>query len=212
LVFFFFFFLFIYNYYIYFIFENKLTLEAYTLGKIYINNNNINIKEIEELIINYDKGKTLAPFLFATNIPNANINKLFNSVAEDPSKDTNLQNIISFASLKLGEEYNKKIENIDDSSNILDKWIINKTNILLNIIIDKLDKYQVNIISDIIDYINQLSNWYMKMSKIRLRGLLTVLEWKYSLQTLLFVINKFIIIVAPVIPFITETIYQMLKK
>lgn len=104
------------------------------------------------------------------------------------------------------------IESIDNSPNILDKWIINKTNILSNIIIDNLDKYNINIASYIINYIHQLSNWYVKLSKLRLRGLLSIIEWKYSLQTLLFIINKFIIIVAPIIPFITETVYQMLNN
>ncbi len=70
--------------------------------------------------------------------------------------------------------------------------------------------------SKIINHIEQLTNWYLKMSRERMKGFASMWfsgneDWKQSIKTLLAVLHHFIIAIAPVLPFISETVYQMIK-
>ena len=106
-------------------------------------------------------------------------------------------------------------KDIESFSNILDRWIINKTGLLLQNISKDFDMYTINGVSaKIIEYIEQLTNWYVKMARERLKGTSNsgTEDWKQSIQTLLFVLLQFIKIVAPIMPFISETIYLMLAE
>ena len=102
-------------------------------------------------------------------------------------------------------------------SNILDRWIINKTGLLVKDISQDMNTYRINqIASKILIYIEQLTNWYVKMARERLKGSSSRFnndynDWCQSLQVLLFVLYQFIRIAAPVLPFITETIYGKIK-
>lgn len=110
-------------------------------------------------------------------------------------------------------------QELESMNNILDQWIINKTGLLLKEIDNDLSTYKISsIASKILAYIEQLTNWYLKMARERMKGFASRFnnanssnDWKQSIQTLLFVINQFINIVAPFLPFISETIYGMIK-
>ena len=110
-------------------------------------------------------------------------------------------------------------EEIDATPNILDRWIINKTRIFLEEYESSMDKYKiVGIAQRILDYIDQLANWYLKMNREKLKGSSSMFhehsdhnELKSSLQTLLFVLFKFVNIISPVLPFISEIIYQKIR-
>ncbi|AVG46089.1 isoleucyl-tRNA synthetase [Acanthamoeba polyphaga mimivirus] len=107
--------------------------------------------------------------------------------------------------------------NISDFSNIIDKWIINKTNIMVRELNNDFSCYNIHRIgSKIINHIEQLTNWYLKMSRERMKGFASMWfsgneDWKQSIKTLLTVLHHFIIAIAPVLPFISETVYQMIK-
>lgn len=109
------------------------------------------------------------------------------------------------------------LEQLNTMSNVLDRWIINKTGILLDTITRDLEKYKINnVASQVLLYIEQLTNWYMRMARERLKGsvsqyYITQESCLEALQTLLFVLAQFTKMVAPILPFISETIYQMIK-
>ena len=98
--------------------------------------------------------------------------------------------------------------------NILDRWIVNKTGLFLKSAVANLDSYQMfEYANGIFTYVDQLANWYLKMNRHRLKGTdLNQSDWKNCLQTLLFVVYQFSRIASPIIPFITETVYQKIKK
>lgn len=108
-----------------------------------------------------------------------------------------------------------QLESLD---NILDKWIINKTGLLLKEINNDLDGYKINSIGHkILNYIEQLTNWYLKMARERMKGYASRFntndrDWKQAIETLLFVMIQFNKIIAPIIPFTSEIIYTMLKR
>lgn len=109
------------------------------------------------------------------------------------------------------------INDIINFSDILDKWIINKTHILANEMAQDFTNYRVNGAAHrTLAYIEQLTNWYVKMARERLKGSSSRYSknddgWRQAVQTLLFVLHKFIIITAPIMPFITETVYKMIS-
>lgn len=117
---------------------------------------------------------------------------------EDPIKCPNKKELLSF-------------------SNVLDKWIINKTGLLAKNISDDMDTYNISPTSiKIVSFIEQLTNWYLKMARERLKGYVSRFgpfdyDWKQAVQTLLFVMYQFTKISAPFIPFLSETVYGMLK-
>lgn len=96
--------------------------------------------------------------------------------------------------------------------NILDRWIINKTRLLLQSITKDMDQYKISSIAHkICLYTEQLTNWYLRMARERLKGNSdSSSDWRNSLQTLLFVMTNCVKIMAPFLPFISETVYQML--
>lgn len=107
-----------------------------------------------------------------------------------------------------------ELESLDD---VLDRWIVNKTGLILKEIREDLNSYRINSVAfKILRYIEELTNWYLKMTRDRMKGVASKynennISRKQSLQTLLFVMFQFTKIIAPMIPFISEIIYAMLK-
>ncbi len=111
------------------------------------------------------------------------------------------------------ETYSDKIitEKID-SKNILDKWIISKTE-KLNQEVDKwMGKYELTKASRLFgEFIEDLSNWYVRRSRRRFQKPETEKEKQEATNTLFYVLFKLIKLMAPFTPFFTEEIYQKLK-
>ena len=96
--------------------------------------------------------------------------------------------------------------NTKNSINILDQWIITRTDQLTKEFSEELDKYVIpNAVKSITPYIEDLSRWYIRQSRDRF-----VNSDKEALQTLWQVLVQFTKTVAPLIPFITEYFWQNL--
>lgn len=98
------------------------------------------------------------------------------------------------------------LNSINGSTNILDQWIITRTDQLTQEFAQELDKYIIpNAVKLITPYIEDLSRWYIRQSRDRF-----VNGDKEALQTLWQVLVQFTKTAAPLIPFITEYFYQNL--
>jgi isoleucyl-tRNA synthetase len=98
------------------------------------------------------------------------------------------------------------------SNNIIDMWILSKIGTLIENIELNMDNYQLDkIVPLLIDFIENITNWYIKFSRDRLKGIINDHEWNLSLITMLIVIFNFIKITTPFIPFLSEMLYQQLK-
>jgi isoleucyl-tRNA synthetase len=60
-------------------------------------------------------------------------------------------------------------------------------------------------------FVEDLSNWYVRMNRRRLKGNLGDEDWSHALSTLLTVLFTVSRVLAPFCPFITESIFQRLK-
>ena len=99
------------------------------------------------------------------------------------------------------------------SNNIMDCWILSRVRTMLVNIELHMNNYTFyKVKSEILDFIEDLTNWYIKFNRNRLRGrYCDNIEQNQALSTLFHVMLAFSKIAAPFIPFITETIYQKLK-
>jgi len=103
-------------------------------------------------------------------------------------------------------DWTPSLNSINNPTNILDKWIITRTDKLTQEFSQELDKYIIpNAVKLITPYIEDLSRWYIRQSRDRF-----VSGDKEALQTLWHVLVQFIKTTAPLIPFITEYFYQNL--
>jgi isoleucyl-tRNA synthetase len=119
------------------------------------------------------------------------------------------------------EEYTRFVKkdqklNIDDykqTDNIMDKWILSKISTLLFKVKKEMNEYKLyNILPHLLDFIGELTNWYIRTNRDRLKGKnMSNKEWGIVLCTLYKTLYSFALIMAPFAPFLAETMYQKLK-
>lgn len=104
------------------------------------------------------------------------------------------------------ETYKKECGEIS-SSNILDKWIVSRTEKLNSEIIELMNKYELTKASRLFyDYIDDLSNWYIRRSRKRFQ------KEEEASATLKYCLLKLSKLIAPFSPFIAEEIYLKLDN
>jgi isoleucyl-tRNA synthetase len=101
--------------------------------------------------------------------------------------------------------------NKNRSENILDKWIISVFNSVSGEAINCLEKYDVVSAARAIEnFIDDLSNWFIRRSRERFQRSRSAEEKNEATQTLYFVLLELSKLIAPFAPFIAEHIYQRL--
>ncbi|MDH3352847.1 MAG: isoleucine--tRNA ligase [Nanoarchaeota archaeon] len=109
----------------------------------------------------------------------------------------NISNFYQDYQQKGDEDYKK-------SDNIMDKWIISRTEELNSIVEEYLKEYNtIKACAFIKKYIDDLSTWYVRNSRDRFND-----NDENARKTLRYVLEKTTKILAPLIPFVTEKIYQ----
>jgi len=101
-----------------------------------------------------------------------------------------------------------------ESDNVMDRWILSKVRSIINNINEAMHNYTIyKVKPEIMNFIENLTNWYLKFNRNRFRGRFSVLEdQSKALSTLYHVLFTFSIIMAPFAPFLAETLYHKLKK
>ena len=109
-------------------------------------------------------------------------------------------------------DYNNGVLEYDKLS-VMDKWIISKLNTLVKQVDNNLENYKITESTKVIEkFIDDLSNWYVRRSRERFwaKGMMQDKINAYmTLYTTLVTLSKAI---APMLPFITEDIYQNLVR
>lgn len=95
---------------------------------------------------------------------------------------------------------------------LMDFWILEMISNLRIEVEDLMSKYKIDIaVKKILEFIEDLTNWYIKNNRDRMKGLQGKTEWQTSLSVLFTVIYDFVIIHAPFMPFLSEHLYQHLS-
>eukprot|EP00116_Pleurobrachia_bachei_P002236 sb/3462498/ len=115
-----------------------------------------------------------------------------------------IQNIV-----RLEQEEGRKFVYKGDalSGNVMDKWILSYTHSLIEFVEVEMAAYRLyTVVPRLIKFIENLTNWYVRLNRPRIRGEMGVEECEASVNTLFSVLLTMIRLMAPFTPFLTETI------
>ena len=151
------------------------------------------------------------------SVQNVEQNLLFGySIADDVRKKMiTFWNIYSFyATYASVDGFNPSEHPLKkESLSLLDRWIISKTHLLLEVSSSSFKEYRVDHFMKAFEvYLEDLSNWYIRRNRRRFWKSEDDQDKNNAYATLYHVLSNCIKAVAPVLPFITEYIYQNLVR
>lgn len=95
--------------------------------------------------------------------------------------------------------------------NKLDKWILSELNTLIKTVTEQMDDYNLTrAVRPISDFLDNLSNWYVRRSRRRFWKSENDSDKKQAYQTLYTVLVQLCKVMAPFMPFISDEIYKNL--
>ncbi len=113
-----------------------------------------------------------------------------------------LWNVFSFYKLYAGGNPPKTVPK---ATHVLDLWILSKTNRLIAQITDSMDAYDTVLTCRLIkEFVADLSTWYVRRSRARMK------TDQIAKDVYGWVVAQLVLLSAPIIPFITERIWQNL--
>lgn len=112
-------------------------------------------------------------------------------------------NIDNFDATKYELEY--------DKLSVMDKWLLSRLNTLIKAVDNNLANYKVTETAKVLqDFVDELSNWYVRRSRERFWGKDMNQDKINSYMTLYTALTTVVKLAAPMVPFITESIYRNL--
>jgi isoleucyl-tRNA synthetase len=98
------------------------------------------------------------------------------------------------------------------AANPLDRWILSITEKMVKDVTEALDAYDLSrAIDPIVSFIDQLNNWYIRRSRRRFWKSENDGDKAQAYDTLYRALKKFALVAAPVVPFVTESMWQNLR-
>ena len=114
-------------------------------------------------------------------------------------------NIDNFDATKYTLEY--------DKLSVMDKWLLSKLNTLVKTVDENLGNYKITETARVLDsFVDELSNWYVRRSRERFWAKEMTQDKINAYMTLYTAIVTLCKAAAPMIPFMTEDIYQNLVR
>jgi isoleucyl-tRNA synthetase len=105
------------------------------------------------------------------------------------------------------------VRSVDTLSNEFDLWIVSLLHTTLQQVKDNFLKFNsITHVNLVYNFIEAYTNWYLKFNRFRLKGKEGEQAWIDSLSTCVYITNLFNQMCCPVMPFISETIYQNLTN
>ncbi len=118
-----------------------------------------------------------------------------------------------FISYAVIDKWEPKKNIVPKSDNILDRWIISKTQTLLSITEKEMAEYHLNnVVPALLDFIEDLTNWYIRLNRKRFWDEKSTKDKESAYQTLYYVLFTMANVMAPFTPFLAELMYQNLKE
>eukprot|EP01100_Stratorugosa_tubuloviscum_P007126 TRINITY_DN2995_c0_g1_i1.p1 TRINITY_DN2995_c0_g1~~TRINITY_DN2995_c0_g1_i1.p1 ORF type:complete len:1143 (+),score=551.91 TRINITY_DN2995_c0_g1_i1:135-3563(+) len=99
------------------------------------------------------------------------------------------------------------------TTNIMDQWILSFCQSLVLYVRKEMAAYRLyTVIPRLVEFIEHLTNWYVRFNRKRLKCSQGVEEAKFAINTLFEVLLTICVSLAPFTPFFTEYMYQNLKR
>lgn len=95
----------------------------------------------------------------------------------------------------------------------MDKWIIAANQNLIKFVRNEMDNYRLyNVVRHMLQFLEELTNWYVRLNRSRMKGEDGVQEQLTSLNTLFDVMLNTTIMMSCITPFLSEWIYLNMKN
>ena len=154
-------------------------------------------------------------WMYATQNPANNMRFGYNAAKEVQRKILTLTNCVKFFETYISNEKIKMKNEKPQSKikNLLDEWIISRLNNLIKTATESLEKFDSTKASLAIEdfWINDLSLWFVRRSRKRFQNPENEQEKQEAEQVLHYTLLTLAKLVAPIMPFLAEEIYQGLK-
>jgi isoleucyl-tRNA synthetase len=99
------------------------------------------------------------------------------------------------------------------SKNVMDKWILSLMHSLLKFVQEEMKAFRLyTVVPKLVDFIGQLTNWYIRFNRARLKGTHGKEERLFAANTLFHVILTLARAMAPFTPFFVEYLYLHLRN
>lgn len=125
-----------------------------------------------------------------------------------------LKNVYNFFALYAGIDRFDPVEHKSSVSErtLLDRWILSRLQTTIHSVTQSMDDYDIVGATDAIkQFIDDLSNWYVRNSRPRFWGNHWAADKIAAFTTLYAVLLELVKLMAPFVPFVTEAIYQNLR-
>ncbi|MFQ6617899.1 MAG: DUF5915 domain-containing protein, partial [Fidelibacterota bacterium] len=160
-------------------------------------------------------GVDVMRWIFASHNPVLNLNFGYSLGNEVRRKILTLWNTFSFFSTYASIDRFNPAENhipVEERST-LDRWLLARLNLLVKNSRLNYNRYNVAaVVREIENFINEMSNWYVRRSRRRFWKSENDKDKMAAYLTLYDVLVVLIKLIAPVVPFLTEEIYQKLVR
>jgi len=116
---------------------------------------------------------------------------------------------------ELTSEHKFNVSPLQRTTNIVDQWLVQRTNQYINDIHTLMSTYTLqNVYPKIYDYIQDLSNWYLKLNRSHMKAFhKSDCDRVYnSLNTLYWCLYHFVVMTAPFAPMLTESVFLDIRK
>lgn len=102
----------------------------------------------------------------------------------------------------------------DPNANFTDNWIIAANQNLIKLVRNEMDSYKLyNVVRPTLDFIEDLTNWYVRLNRPRMKGDDNTTEDQFNaLNTLFDVLLNATTLMSPITPFLSEFIFQNMKN
>lgn len=118
-----------------------------------------------------------------------------------------LENVLAFYEM-FKDEIESRID-AQTSANVLDQWIINRLYQVIDTATSGLDSFELDTAARPFDaFVDDLSVWYVRRSRERLKGETGDEDRVAALSTLEFVLQEFAKVFAPFAPFVSDRVYR----
>ena len=95
----------------------------------------------------------------------------------------------------------------------MDKWIIAANQNLVKYVRNEMDNYRLyNVVKHMLSFLEELTNWYVRLNRSRMKGEEGPAEQYTSLNTLFDVLLNSTVMMSCITPFLSEYIYQNMKN
>jgi isoleucyl-tRNA synthetase len=104
-------------------------------------------------------------------------------------------------------------EALPELTNVMDRWVMSSLQTLTAKVAEEMGRYRLYaVVPALVRFVDQLTNWYVKANRRRLKGFdTTPADCRTALSVLVTVLFTLCRLMAPITPFLVEVMYQHLK-